>query len=38
MQEPHKSGFEYLLELIAALKHMISTRVSLLTLYIYLFI
>lgn len=28
VQEPHRSAFEYLLELIAALKHMISTRVS----------
>lgn len=28
MQEPHKAAFEYLFELIAALKHMVSTRVS----------
>ncbi|PON79385.1 hypothetical protein PanWU01x14_011200 [Parasponia andersonii] len=26
LPEPHKSAFEYLLELIAALKHMVSTR------------
>ncbi|XP_062087708.1 uncharacterized protein LOC133794484 isoform X2 [Humulus lupulus] len=26
LQEPHKAAFEYLFELIAALKHMISTR------------
>lgn len=28
MQEPHKAAYKYFLELIAGLKHMISTRVS----------
>lgn len=29
MQEPHKAAFEYLFELVAGLKYMLSTRVSL---------
>ena len=28
MQEPYKAAFEYLFELIAALKHMVLARVS----------
>lgn len=28
VQEPHKAAYKYFLELIAGLKHMISTRVS----------
>lgn len=28
IQEPHKAALEYLFELVAALKHMLSTRVS----------
>lgn len=27
-QEPHKAAYKYFLELIAGLKHMVSTRVS----------
>lgn len=28
MQEPHQAAYKYFLELIAGLKHMLSTRVS----------